>query len=74
MERGAFRLPTVEFWSRPLQWVGHESTRKSSEPNSDSNSRVHLALYKIWLEKDQLERFPKHFPEIIRFPLVITLR
>ena len=38
MERGTFRLPTVGFWSRPLQWVGHESTRKSGELNSDSNS------------------------------------
>ena len=46
MERGTFKLPTVEFWSRPLQWVGHESTRKSGELNSDSNSifeKCHLA-------------------------------
>ena len=45
MERGAFRLPTVEFWSRPLQWVGHESTRKSGEPNSDSNIPKRLAQF-----------------------------
>ena len=45
MERRAFRLPTVEIWSRPLQWVGHESTRKSDEPNWDSNSTWNKAGY-----------------------------
>ena len=39
MERGAFRLPTVKFWSRPLQWVEHESTRKLGVLNWDGICR-----------------------------------
>ena len=35
MERGTFRLPTIAIWSRPLEWVGHESTRKSGDTTSD---------------------------------------
>ena len=44
MERGIFRLHTISFWSRPLQWVEHESTRKLSVPYWDGYSSYYFTV------------------------------